>query len=77
MSSIVVRRYVGGYNSSQRYSIRQRPDGSFQIYHDNPYEGINQAYQYEDRPLSGLFVDIETAEAELLRIREYENLISN
>jgi len=67
MSAIVVRRYVGGYEGRQRYSIRRRPDGSFQIFHDNPYESVNQPYQWDDAAVSGLFTDFETAEAEWFR----------
>jgi hypothetical protein len=64
MSSVVVRRYAR--STGERYSIRRRADGSFQVYRDNPYEGLNVSYQFEDQPISGLFADIQTAEAELL-----------
>jgi hypothetical protein len=71
MSAEVVRRFIGGYGGNARWSIRRRPDGAFQIYQDNPYEGINQPYQFDDRAVSGLFADIEDAEAELFRNPEF------
>ena len=77
MSAVVVRRYVGGYNNTQRYSIRRHANGTFQIYHDNPFEGINQPYQNDDQPLSGLFADADSAEAELLRLPLLKNPYSN
>jgi hypothetical protein len=68
MNAVVVKRLVGGLNGQARYSIRRHPNGSFQAFHDNPYEGTNQGYENNDLPLTGLFADVETAEAELLRM---------
>jgi hypothetical protein len=64
-----VKRLVGGYTGKQRYSIRKHPNGSFQAFHDNPHEGIGGGYDDDDdEPLTGLFADAESAEAELLRL---------
>jgi len=62
MSGVVVKSFVGGLTGTQRYSIRKHANGTFQIYHDNPFEGINQPYKDDDRPVSGLFADLESAE---------------
>jgi hypothetical protein len=43
-------------------------DGLFQLYHDDPFVGIDQPYQFDDRPIEGLYGDAQAAEAELLRI---------
>jgi hypothetical protein len=67
VSDVVVKRYVGGIEGGRRCSIRRRSDSNFQIYHDNPYEGINQPYQFDDEPISGLFGDFAAAEAEFIR----------
>jgi len=64
---VIVSRYTGGYEGKKQFSIRQRQDGCFQVYHDNPYEGCNQPYRFDDEPISGLFMDIESAEAVLFR----------
>ena len=77
MSAIIVKRFVGGYNGAERYSIRKHADGTFQVYHDNPFEGIDQPYQHDDQALSGLYADAESAEAELLRLRMLSDPISN
>ena len=71
MSTVVVKRFVRKFveGGLSHYSIRRRSDGSFQLYHDDPYLGINQPYQFDDEAISGLFADAETAEAELLRMR--------
>jgi hypothetical protein len=71
MSSVTVKRFVRKFLEGGRalYSIRRRPDGLFQLYHDDPYLGINQPYQFDDEPISGLFADLQTAQAELLRLR--------
>ena len=68
MPATVVKRFTGGYTGTQRYSIRKHANGTFQIYHDNPYEGIDQPYQHDDHALSGNYADVESAEAELLRL---------
>ena len=65
MSTSVVKRFVR--RSGERYSIRRRSDGLFQLYHDNLYAGLG--YGYEGEPISGIFADYEKAVAELLRIR--------
>jgi hypothetical protein len=63
---IIVKRFD---RNGARYSIRCRPDGTFQVWHDNPYAGIGQGYDDEDEPISGIFASSEMAETELLRIR--------
>jgi hypothetical protein len=65
---VILKRYNEG---GARFSIRQRQDGSFQAYHDNPYEGVNQPYRLDDEPISGLFGDVASAEAELFRHPRY------
>ena len=70
MSAEIVKRFVNGFG--HRYSIRKHHNGAFQIYHDNPYEGIPQYDQDYQQPLGGLYTDAESAEAELLRIRVLE-----
>ncbi|MHB8811804.1 MAG: hypothetical protein ACYDAE_00890 [Steroidobacteraceae bacterium] len=69
-STVVVKRFLiefpGG--GSSHYSIRRRADGLFQVYHDDPYRGINQPYEFEDKAISGLFADASAAEAELMRL---------
>ncbi len=67
MSTVVIKRYVGGLEGRRRLSIRKRSDGNFQVYDDNRYEGINQPYEFEQIPISGLFADFASAEEELLR----------
>ena len=70
MSTVIVKRFVRPIDSGRsHYSIRRRSDGLFQLYHDDPYLGINQPYQFEDEAISGIYADIGTAEAELLRMR--------
>ena len=66
VSTIVVRQFVGGFEGRMRRSIRQRPDGLFQIWDDNRYEGLG--YGYDDEPLSGLFADLAAAEEEFVRL---------
>jgi hypothetical protein len=68
VSAEVAKRFMGGYGGQERYSIRKHPNGSFQVFHDNPYEGANQGYENDDLPLSGLYDDAASAEAELLRL---------
>lgn len=65
VSTVVVKRFIR--NDGACYSIRRRPDGTFQLYRDDLYATLN--YGYEDEPISGLFADCEAAEAELLRLR--------
>jgi hypothetical protein len=65
ISTDVVRRFIR--RSGERYLIRRRSDGLFQLYDDNVYAGLG--YGYEDEPTSGIFAEYEKAEAELLRIR--------
>jgi hypothetical protein len=70
MPTVPVKRFVQMFpEGATHYSIRRRADGLFQIYHDDPNVGIEQPYQFDDRPMGGLFADVEAAEAELLRIR--------
>jgi len=68
MAHVVVKRLVGGYSGQERYSIRKHPNGSFQAFHDNPYEGINQPYKDNYLPLTGIYADAESVEAELVRL---------
>jgi len=68
MPAIVVKRFMGGYTHREQYSIRKLSNGSFQLFHDNLFEGIEQPYQHDDKPLSGLYADAESAEAELIRL---------
>lgn len=65
MSTGVVKRFLR--RSGERYSIRRRSDGLFQLYDDNIYGGLG--YGYEDKAISGIFAEYEKAEAELSRIR--------
>jgi len=69
MSAVIVKRFTGGYTGTEIYSIRRHPNGAFQIFHDNPYAGTNQGYEDDDQPLPGLYADIESAEAELQRLK--------
>jgi len=68
MTAVVVKRLTGGYSGQERYSIKKHSNGSFQAFHDNPFEGIRQPYKDEYLPLTGLFADVESVEAELLRL---------
>ena len=63
---LVMRFATGG---ETHYSIRRRSDGLFQVYHDDPYRGINQPYEFHDEQWGGLFDSAEAAEKELLRLR--------
>ena len=65
MSTVTIKRFVRTFEGGRsHYSIRRRVDGLFQLYHDDPHLGINQPYQFEDKPISGLFSDIEAAQSE-------------
>jgi hypothetical protein len=70
MSTIILKRFVRKFKGGARthYSIRLRSDRSFQLFHDNPYVGIKQSYEFEDVAISGLYADVVTAEKELLRM---------
>ena len=70
MPAVTVKRFVMTFaqGGCTHYSIRRRDDGSFQLYHDDPYAGIPQPYEFEYLQISGRFADVPTAEAELLRI---------
>jgi hypothetical protein len=70
-STTTVKRLVMrlGTGGETRYSIRRRGDGLFQVYHDNPYRGIDQPYQFHDEQWGGLFDSAEAAEKDLLRLR--------
>ena len=74
MSAEIVRRYGGGLKALAKFSIRKRQDGSFQAYHDNPFLESDQDYEPDSKPISGLFADVETAEAELFRYPGFEAL---
>jgi hypothetical protein len=58
---------MGGYNGQELYSVRRHSNGSFQVWHDNYYEGCKQSDQ-DGLPLTGFYADTESAEAELLRL---------
>ena len=58
-----------GAGGETHYSIRCRSDGLFQVYHADPYAGINQPYEFHDKQWGGLFDSAEAAEKELLRLR--------
>jgi hypothetical protein len=70
MSAVTVKRFIRRHSEGGRshYSIRRRDDGLFQVYHDDLYLGINRPYQFEDKAISGLFADLEGAQAELLSL---------
>jgi hypothetical protein len=70
-STVTVKRFVMtlGAVGETHYSIRRRSDGLFQVYHDDPYVGINQPYEFHDEQWGGLFGSAEAAEKELLRLR--------
>jgi hypothetical protein len=69
MPTVVVKRYVKRFLvGATHYSVRRRLDGLFQLYHDDPFVGIDQPYQFDDRPIEGLYDDAQIAEAELLRL---------
>jgi hypothetical protein len=70
-STTTVKRLVfrSGTAGETHYSIRRRSDGLFQVYHDDPYRGINQPYEFHDEQWGGLFDSAEAAEKELLRLR--------
>jgi hypothetical protein len=70
-STTTVRRLVMrfGAGGETHYSIRRRSDGLYQVYHDDPYRGISQPYEFDDEQWGGLFDSAEAAEKELLRLR--------
>ena len=70
-STTMVERFVLRFGASgeNHYSIRRPSDGLFQVYHDDPYRGINQPYEFHDEQWGGLFDSSEAAEKELLRLR--------
>jgi hypothetical protein len=57
MPAVTVKRFVKTFRQGghTHYSIRRRDDGSFQLYHDNPYAGIPQPYEFDYVQLSGRF----------------------
>jgi len=70
VSTVIVKRFVRGHHCSlSHYSIRRRADGLFQLWRDDAYAGMDPPYEFEDEPISGIYADIGTAEAELLRMR--------
>jgi hypothetical protein len=70
MSIVTVKRFVRKFGEGARahYSIRRRSDGAFQLFHDDPYVGTGQSYEFEDLAISGLYADLEVVEKELLRM---------
>jgi hypothetical protein len=72
MPTVTVKRFVRRFPEGVRYfSIRRRDDGIFQLWDDDKYRGIYQPDVDYDFPISGLFADLQTAEAELLRSMPY------
>ena len=71
LPAVVVKTFVGVFNQNDRWSIRRWDDGSFQVFHDNPFEGINQPYASHYRQVSGRFATVDEAEAELFRTPEF------
>jgi hypothetical protein len=71
MAAVVVKRFVEKFENggSQHFSIRRWEDGSFQLFHDDPYVGIPQPYKFDYLQISGRFAEELTAEAELVRIK--------
>ena len=58
--------------TNDRWSIRQWEDGSFQVFHDNPYECLYPSDPDRHyRQVSGRFRTVEAAEAELFRMPEF------
>ena len=70
MVTVTVKRFVLAFPNGgcQHFSIRRREDGSFQLYHDDPYVGIPQFYEFDYEQISGRFAEVSTAEEELLRM---------
>jgi hypothetical protein len=72
MSTVTVKRFVHRFlNGVHHFSIRRRDDGIFQLWDDDRYRGIYQPDVDYDFPISGLFAELQTAEAELLRSMPY------
>ena len=68
----IVARYADPFGP-MRYSVRRRPDGTFQIVHDGAtLEDGSQPYWLQDRVLSGLYGTADAAQAELIRITRGE-----
>jgi hypothetical protein len=63
--TVVVKRFVA-FDDVTYHSIRERADGTFQIFRDGAkFEDGSQPAWMEDEPLSGLFESVDAAEAEL------------
>ena len=67
---VVIKRFkldhpTGG---TSHYSIRHRFGRVYQIFHDDPYVGIPQPYEFDYEVISGHFGDLASAEAELRRV---------
>jgi hypothetical protein len=60
MSTVTVKRFVmpNDVGSGAHFSIRRRSDGIFQLFHDDPFVGTGQSYEFEDLPISGLYADL-------------------
>ena len=71
MAAVVVKTFVGVVHQGDCWSIRRWDDGSFQVFHDNPYEGTNQPYASDYHQVSGRFATVDDAEAELFTIPEF------
>ncbi len=69
-SMVVIKRYKRSHPTGgiSHYSIRHRFDRVYQIFHDDPYVGISQPYEFDYRVISGHFGDLVSAEAELRRM---------
>ena len=67
MPATVVKTFFAPLRQNDRWSIRRWDDGSFQVFHDNPYQGIDQPYKGDYLQISGRFATAEDAEAELFK----------
>jgi hypothetical protein len=75
LPATVVKTFSGSrYVPTDRWSIRRWEDGTFQVFHDNPFEGIYPSDASSYRQVSGRFATLEGAEAELFRMPEFGRL---
>jgi hypothetical protein len=80
MSMVVIKRYKRSHANGgiSHYSICHRLDRVYQIFHDDPYVGIPQPYEFDYRVISGHFGDLVSADAELRRMYpDIENDVQN
>lgn len=55
-----------------QFSMRRKGRMEVQVYRDNRWLETDQDYQPGCEPILGLFADVETAEAELLRYPSFK-----